>query len=110
MQKREGIFKAQKARAILVAISDAEAFQFILAAMEETWVIKLKDPDTYYNEVTVRQLLDHLAENCDCLNNTDAVDVRIVILAWWDETPSVPKYILRMEKRKNKAEKANCPI
>ena len=82
MRKKEGILKAQKSRAILVAISDAEAHRFILAVMEETWVIYIEDLDTYYNEVTARQLLDHLAKNCNGLNNTDVVDIYLTMPKW----------------------------
>ena len=103
MNKQEGIFKSQKARAILVSIADVEARHFILAVVEETWVIKIKDPDTYYNKVIVRKLLNHLANNCNGLDNIDAVDICLVITTWWDETTSVPKYILWVERRQKKA-------
>ena len=62
--------------------------------MEETWFIELKDTDTYYNEVTVRQLLDQLAENCDGIGDTDAANILLAMPTWWNENPSVPKYIL----------------
>ena len=78
-RKREGIFKAQNIRAILVAMTNAEARRFILAVVEETWVIELEDPDTYNNEVTVRHFLGHLSDNGGGLNDTDAVDIRLAI-------------------------------
>ena len=74
------------------------------------WVIKLKYPDTYYNKVTTKQLLNHLADNCGGLDDTDAVNIRLAMPTWWDEAPSVTKYILQMEKGQNKASRDNCFI
>ena len=71
--------------------------------MEETWVIELEDTITYYNKVTTRQLLGHLADNCNGLDNTDVVDIRLAMPTWWDKTPSMPEYILKMEKGQKKA-------
>ena len=96
MRKREGIFKAQNTRAILVAIADDEAHQFILSVVEETWVKKLEKPDNYYNKVTTRQLLDHLYDNCAGLKKIDDVDICLTMPTGWDGTPSMSRYILRM--------------
>ena len=43
------------------------------------WIIKLEDSDTYYNNVTARQLLDHLANNCNGLDDIDAVDLHLAM-------------------------------
>ena len=110
MQKQDGIFKAKKARAILIIIINAEVCQLILAVVEETWVIQIKDPNTYYNEVTARQLLNHLDKNCDGLDETDDINIYLAIPTWWEETTRVPRYILRVEKGQKKAVQTNCTI
>ena len=58
----------------------------------------------------MRQILNHLADNCDGLDDTDAIDVRLAMSIWWDEAPSMPEYILWKERVQNKAARANFPI
>ena len=41
-----------------------ETAQFILAIIEDTWVQELRDPETFYTNVTSKALLSHLQEGC----------------------------------------------
>ena len=47
------------------------------------WVVDHKDPKIYYNEVTARQVLDHLVNICDSLDNTYAFNIRLAIPTCW---------------------------
>ena len=40
--------------------SKLEACALILHAVDETWVLELKDEENLFKQVTPRQLLDHL--------------------------------------------------
>ena len=109
MRKREGVFKAQKYRAIFLA-NDAESRGFIITVVEETWVIELEDLDTYYNKFTARHILNHLVDNCGGLDDTDAVDTPLAMPTWWDKNPSVPEYILRTKKGKRRLHETTAPL
>ena len=55
-------------------------------------------------------MLDHLTDNCNGLDNTDAIKIRLSIQLRWGESPVVPEFILWMKKGQNKSACANLPI
>ena len=110
VRRLEALFKAKKARAALVSTAERATKQFILSAVESTWVAELEDPDTYYNGVTARELLQHLADNSDGLEDVDGVEISLALPGYWDETPSVPEYIIKMQKAQRKARRTELPI
>ena len=83
---------------------------FTLSVVGETWVSELEDPDTYFNRVSEKALLDYFTDNFNGLNNTDAFNIRLTIPSWWGESHGVPEFILQMENVQKKAAHANLPI
>ena len=60
VRKKEITWKAHVNDYKLYAKAKLEARAMILHAFDETWVLKLKDEETLFTQVTPRQLLDHL--------------------------------------------------
>ena len=60
--------------------------------------------------MSARDLLNHLADNCDSLDNTDAVDIRLAMSLWWRESPGVLEFILSIERVHKKASHTNLLI
>ena len=100
--QREAIFK--------VSTTDRSAHLFILSVVEETWVSKIEDADTYFRSVLAEALLSHLIDNCDSLDNTNAIDIRLAMPSLWGEYLGVPEFILWIEKGQKKAAHTNLPI
>ena len=94
----KSVFGAKKARSLLVSTANRSARLLILSIIKETWVSKLKEDDKYFNIVSAKALLNHLADNCDSINNTDAVNIRLAMPSWWGESLGVPKFILWVVK------------
>ena len=77
--QRKTIFEANTERSLLVSTADHSDRLFILSVAEETWVREIEDSVTYFNRVSAKDLLDHLTDNCDSLDDTDAVNIRLAI-------------------------------
>ena len=60
VQKKDITWKARVNNCKLLAKAKLEAHALILHMVEETWVLELKDEETLFTQVTLRQLLDHL--------------------------------------------------
>ena len=50
-----------------------KARALILHAVDKTWVLELKDEETLFTQVTLRQLLDHLQSICGGLHAIDVL-------------------------------------
>ena len=55
----------------LFAKAKLESRALILRTVDETWVLELKDEETLFTQVTLRQLLDHLQSICGGLHAID---------------------------------------
>ena len=82
----------------------------IIAAVEETWILSLKSSSTFYNKVSIRDLIDHLTTSTVGLEATDIVSLFIDMVGLWREDPRVPEFINKMEEAQKKAARANLPI
>ena len=56
---------------------------FILKVVEDTWVRRLRDPDSFYNRVTPRDLLNLLAMHSGGLKRADVVSMFSAMHLWW---------------------------
>jgi hypothetical protein len=83
---------------------------FLLSVVEETWLLPLKSDTTFYNQVALRDMLDHLATNMPGLEATDIITLSVEMQSWWQDDPRVPEYINRLEEAQKKAVRANLPI
>ena len=108
--RREVFLEDKKACSFLVSTTNRSSRLFILFVVKETWVSKIEGADTYFKSVSEKALLNHLVDNCDGLDNIDAVDIRLYMLSWWGKSPGVPEFILWVEKGQKKADRSNIPI
>jgi hypothetical protein len=61
-------------------------------------MLPLKSAITFYNKVSLRDMLQHLATSTAGLEATDIVSLFLDMQAWWEEDPRVPEYINRLEE------------
>jgi hypothetical protein len=83
---------------------------FLLHVVEETWLLPLKSDTTFYNQVALRDILDHLASNMPGLEATDIISLSVEMQGWWQDDPRVPEYINKLEEAQKKAARANLPL
>ena len=61
-----------------------------MEVVNETWYKELKNPETFYTNVTDLKLLDHLTKFCSGLHTVDAVDIPQVMETLYSETEGIP--------------------
>jgi hypothetical protein len=83
---------------------------FLLHVVEETWLLPLKSETTFYNQVALRDMLNHLATNMQGLEATDIISLSVDMQSWWQDDPRVPEYINKLEEAQKKANRANLPL
>ena len=83
---------------------------FLLAVVEDTWLLPLKEETTYYNKVPLRDFFALLKRDSGGLKATDIVSLLSATLGWWAEDPRVPQYINKLEEAQRKSVRASLPI
>ena len=78
--------------------------------MEDTWLLPLKSLTTFYNKVSLQDMLQHLATSTAGLDHTDIVSLLVEMQTWWEADPCVPEYINKLEDAQKKAHRAGLPI
>jgi len=53
---------------------------FFATIIQDTWLLPLKDPATFFNKMQIRTYLDHLASSSGGLKATDIVNLHAVML------------------------------
>ena len=66
---------------------------FLVAVVEDTWLLLLKEEATFYNKVPLRDFFARLKGGSGGLEATDIVSLLSATLGWWAEDPRVPKYV-----------------
>ena len=94
----------------LIQTVERQLRTFFATIIEETWLLPLKNPTTFYNKVEIREYLRHLTTSSGGLEATDIVELQAAMLHWWAEDPRVPEYINRLEDAQKKATRASLPI
>jgi hypothetical protein len=105
--EREWTAKADRQRLIRAA---EHGRTFLTTIVEDTWLLSLKSPTTFYNKVTLQDMLQHLATSTAGLEATDIVTLLVDMQSWWEEDPRVPEYINKLEDAQKKALRAALPI
>ena len=59
----------------LYKTADTVCKKIIMEVVNKTQYKQIKDPDTFYTNVTALKLLDHLTEFCPVLHTVNAVDI-----------------------------------
>jgi hypothetical protein len=99
-------------------IQDYEAYEaakagvkaFIEAVVDDTWIRDLRDPETFYSNVTALALLNHLRDRSGGLHALDMVSLTIQMSQYYEGTPIIPEYIQLLEDAQRKAARAGLPV
>ena len=55
--------------------------------VEDTWLLLLKSPTTFYNNVSLRDMLQHLTASTTGLEAADIVSFLVEMQSWWGDDP-----------------------
>jgi hypothetical protein len=83
-----------------------ETTSFILKAVEDTWVRELKDPETFYTDVSPRDLIDHLQAQCTGRHAIDILALQDEMRQYHIECEGIPEYINALEDAQRRAKRA----
>jgi hypothetical protein len=90
--------------------AEAGVKAFIEAVVEDTWIHDLRDPETFYSNVTALALLNHLHDHSGGLHTLDMVSLTIQMSQYYEGTPITPKYIQLLKDAQRKAAWAGLPV
>jgi hypothetical protein len=99
-------------------IQDYEAYEaaesgvkvLIEAVVEDTWICDLRDPKTFYSNVTALKLLNQLCDRSGGLHALDMVSLTIQMSQYYEGTPIIPEYIQLLKAAQHKAARAGLPV
>ena len=96
----------------MYAKAKLEARALILHAVDETWVLKLKDEETLFTQVTLIQLLYHLQSICRGLHDIDVLALQNEMQEYHTDSKVILEYINALEATQNKSKHGtgNNPI
>ena len=94
----------------LIKTVDRAGCAFLVAAVEVTWLLPLKEESSFYNKVPLRDFFAHLKVGSGGLEATDIVSFLSATLGWWADDPRVPEYINRLEDAQKKLFQDKLPI
>ena len=94
----------------LIKTVERAGHAFLVAVVEDTWILPLKEEATLYNKVPLRYFFAHLKGGSGGLEATDIVSLLSATLGWWAKDPHVPEYVNRIEDAQKKLVRANLPI
>ena len=83
---------------------------FLVAVVEDTWILPLKEETTCYNKMPLRDYFADLKGSSGGLKATDIGYLLLATLGWWAEDPRVPEYVNRLEEAQRKSVRASLPI
>ena len=83
---------------------------FLIAVVEDTRLLPLKEETTFYNKVPLREFFARLKGGSGGLKATDIVSLLSETLGWWAEDTRVPEYVNRLEEAQRKSIRASLPI
>ena len=66
---------------------------FLVAVVEDTWPLPLKEEATFYNKLPLRDFFARPKGDSGGLKATDIVFLLLATLGWWAEDPRVPEYV-----------------
>ena len=112
VRKKEITRKARVNDYKLYAKENIEARAFILHAVDDTWVLELKDEGTLFTQVTPRQLLSHFQSICGGLHAIDVLTIQNEMKDYHTYSEGILKYINTPEaaQKKLKPGTGNNPI
>ena len=109
-EKAERLWTANIGLQTLIKTVKRSGRAFFVAVVEDTWLPPLKEENTFYNKVPLRDFFTHLKGGSGGLEATDIVSLLLATLGWWAEYPRVPEYVNRLEEAQRKSVQASLPI
>ena len=79
---------------------------FIYAAIQETWYKPLRDPTTFYNNVTAYDMLEFLCTN----SGGDLATIPSDMLHYYANAKGIPEFILELEYSCDKLARGEVPM
>eukprot|EP00804_Cyclotella_cryptica_P004398 CCRYP_006813-RA/>CCRYP_006813-RA protein AED:0.15 eAED:0.15 QI:0/-1/1/1/-1/1/1/178/199 len=83
--------------------------KFICDAVDEIWYRDLRNDRSFYTNVTAKQLLAHLDDNCGGLHPSELVNLPTDMLGFYATVDGIPKYI-NMLGGTTQTSRANLPM
>ena len=108
--KAERLWTAKIGLQTLIKTIKRAGHVFLVAVVEDTWPLPLKEDTTFYNKVPLSDFFARLKGGSRSLEATDIVSLLSATLGWWAEYPRVPEYVNRLEEAQRKSVRASLPI
>ncbi len=83
---------------------------FIKAVVNDTWIRDLRNPETFYSNITALAIFNHLCKRSCNLHGLDMVLLTIQMSQYYKGMPDIPKYIFLLKDAQRKATRARLPI
>ena len=83
---------------------------FLVAVVEDTLLLPLKEEAAFYNKVPLRDFFARLKGGSGGLEATNILSFLLATLGWWAEEPRVPEYVNRLEDAQKKSVRAKLQI
>ena len=83
---------------------------FLVAVVEYTWLLPLKEEATFYNKVLLREFFARLKGGSSGFKATGIVSLVSTTLGWWADNPRVPEFVNCLEDAQKKSVQAKLPI
>ena len=98
-KRREGeaIHTAKDTDYKTYAVVKREGRKFVLSKVEDGWVRELKDSKTFYTDVTIKDLLDHLQASCLGTHAVDITSLKIEMNSYHTQADDIFQYINMLE-------------
>jgi len=94
----------------LYRAAELGAKQFIIDNVETEWIDGLKDPKEGYDNVTFRDLLEHLQEQCVDIDEFAALRLPMQMLELLAVATTIYGYVNAMELAQKKSQRTDLPI
>ena len=83
---------------------------FIMANVAETWYKPLRDPTTFYNNVTGYAMLEYLRVNSGGLHDVDLATLPSDMLHYYAAAEGIPEFIIALEYAREKLTRGGVPM
>jgi hypothetical protein len=84
--------------------------KFIRDNVDELWYRDLRHQRSYYNNVTAKELIEHLDANCGGLHPSELVNLPTEMMGYYSKADGIPEYIDMLEEAQRKLARANLPM
>ena len=85
--KAERLWTAKIGLQTLIKTVERAGCTFLIAVVEDTWILPLKEETTFYNQVPLRDFFLRLKGGSGGLEATDIVSLLSATLGWWAKDP-----------------------